>query len=383
MKRYTTPDVTDPELIRAAIDFAAKDKHNRPDVAVVLKDKERYCEALRDMIVNRSFTPSPCIVMEIIDGASKKKRKIYCPEFFPDQCFHHVMMQAAAPVIRKGMIVHSFASVPGRGPHFGKKFVRKWIDTDRKNTKYVAKLDIRKFYPSIPHDRMLEKIHRKFKDPTLLWMFDTFIQTHEDSPGRGLAIGYYPSQWLSNFYLQNLDHYIKETIGVKYYCRYMDDMVLFGANKKVLRQQLRSIMEFLAEEGLSVKGNWQIFRLDYVSRRDKRHHGRDLDFMGFRFFCDRTIIRRRNSLRIRRLARRIVKAGYASIHRAWSLLSSLGWIQHTDSWNFDRRCVSGILSIPRLKRAVSKYSKRIQKQKTQEESMYENCKQRQACRLCC
>ncbi len=369
MKRYKTENVACQDIIGRAIDFAAKNKHKRPDVANVLKDKEEYCKKLEEMIANRTFVPSPATKLRIIDGASRKVRIIYRPVFFPDQCFHHVMMQAAVPIIMKGMTAHTFASVPKRGPHYGKKFVRKWIDTDRKNTKYVCKLDIRKFYPSIPHDKLLEKIRRKFKDETLLWMLETFVNSHEDSPGRGLAIGFYPSQWLSNFYLQDFDHYVKEKLGIKYFCRYMDDIVFFGCNKKVMHKQLMEIIRFLRSEGLSVKANWQIFRFDYIRKKDGKRCGRDLDFMGFRFYRDKTIIRRRNSLRIRRTVKKAKKSGYISGRRASSIVSYLGWTKHTNSSNFINRYIRGVVSISACKKIATKYQKAMEADSIQKQRM--------------
>ena len=102
MKRYTTEDVTDESLIERAIDFAAKNKLTRKEVVKVLSNKDYYIKELKNIIINRSYVPSPVRKLEIIDGASKKKRTIYCPKFFPDQCFHHVMMMAAVPIIMKG-----------------------------------------------------------------------------------------------------------------------------------------------------------------------------------------------------------------------------------------------------------------------------------------
>lgn len=342
----------------SAIDFAAKDKTKRYDVAKVLANKRHYAEMLQEIIKERSYIPSPARKMVIIDGASKKKRIIYCPKFFPDQCFHHVMMLAAVPVIMKGMSPHCFASVPGRGSHYGKHFIRKWLDTDTKNTKYCGKLDIRKFYPSIPHDKLLEKLYSKFKDPTLLWMFEIVINSHEDSPGRGLAIGFYPSQWLSNFYLQGFDHFVKENLHVKYYGRYMDDIIFFGGNKKVVHEQMSSITEYLESQGLSVKGNWQVYRFDYIRKKDGRRCGRDLDFMGFRFFRDKTIIRRRNSLKIRRTANGLNKAPSISYRSASSMLSLMGWVKHTNSYRFRVKYIYGKIDMKSLKKIVSRYTKK-------------------------
>ena len=74
--------------------------------------------------------------------------------------------------------------------------------------------------------------------------------------------GNFTSQWFANFYLQDLDHFIKEKMKVKYYLRYMDDMVLFGRNKKELHKIKNLIDEFLKQEGLKLKENWQLFKVD-------------------------------------------------------------------------------------------------------------------------
>lgn len=74
--------------------------------------------------------------------------------------------------------------------------------------------------------------------------------------------GNFTSQWFANFYLQDLDHYIKEKLKVKYYLRYMDDMLLFGRNKKELHKCRELVDEYLHKEGLRLKENWQLFKTD-------------------------------------------------------------------------------------------------------------------------
>lgn len=60
-----------------------------------------------------------------------------------------------------------------------------------------------------------------------------------DDNANGVPLGFYTSQWLANWYLESLDHFIKETLHIKYYVRYMDDMALFGANKRELHMKIR------------------------------------------------------------------------------------------------------------------------------------------------
>ena len=54
------------------------------------------------------------------------------------------------------------------------------------------------------------------------------------------------------FYLNDLDHYIKEDLKIKYYIRYQDDFLLFHQSKQYLRECLIKIKEFLKKENLSL-----------------------------------------------------------------------------------------------------------------------------------
>ena len=69
----------------------------------------------------------------------------------------------------------------------------------------------------------------------------------------GISLGFYTSQWLSNWYLQGLDYYIKERLGAVHYMCYMDDMVIFGSNKKVLHRTRQAISDSSGTERYFVK----------------------------------------------------------------------------------------------------------------------------------
>ena len=84
---------------------------------------------------------------------------------------------------------------------------------------------------------------------------------------------------------------------VKYYLRYMDDMLLFHRNKKELKKIKNEIELKLKKEGLNLKENWQLFRVD----------SRPVDFIGYRYYRGYTTLRRGNFLRIKRRAKRIYK----------------------------------------------------------------------------
>ena len=136
------------------------------------------------------------------------------------------------------------------------------------------KLDIRRYFDSIDHGVMIRLLHRRFKDKPLLHLFAQLLATYHTDPGRGLPIGNLISQHLANFYLGHLDHWIKETLRVRCYLRYMDDFLLFAENRSQLKQQLASIHTFLDHHlKLHLKGNVQLNRCK---------HG--IPFLGFRVY---------------------------------------------------------------------------------------------------
>lgn len=194
-------------------------------------------------------------------------------------------------------------------------------------------MDIRHFFDSIPHDLLKAKLRKTVHDEKMLDLLFRIIDVTEI----GIPLGFYTSQWLSNWYLQGLDHYIKEKLHAVHYMRYMDDMVIFGSNKQVLHQMKQAISDYLkAELGLELKANWQVFRFSYIDR-EGNERGRDLDFMGFRFYRTRTILRKTIMYKAARKARKISKKEKATILDARQMLSYLGWIDCTDTYNMYRK----------------------------------------------
>lgn len=68
------------------------------------------------------------------------------------------------------------------------------------------------------------------------------------------------SQVLAIFYLNDLDHFVKEKLKVKYYVRYQDDGLLFHKSKKYLRYCLSEMEKFLANEKLCLNKKTRIYK---------------------------------------------------------------------------------------------------------------------------
>lgn len=217
-----------------------KHRHMSDDAAV---------EQSLDWIVN--YENAEHVPVYIYDGITRKERTIIVPTM-EELLVQHCIVNAMKPMFCKGMYEHSYASLPGRGAHKGKQVIEKWIRTDPKNCKYVLKMDIRHFFDSIPHDRLKAKLKKTVHDEKMLDLLFRIIDVTEV----GIPLGFYTSQWLSNWYLQGLDHFIKEQLCAVHYMRYMDDMVVFGSNKRVLHRMRQAISDYLEMElGLELKAN--------------------------------------------------------------------------------------------------------------------------------
>lgn len=302
------------------------------------------------------FAPTHHEPIEIYDGIRRKRRRIVVPTM-EEQVVHHMLVNVLKPMFMRGMYEHSYGSIPDRGAHMAKSRMERWIRHGGRDCKYVLKMDVRKFFDSVPHDKLKAMLERKVRDERLMGVIEAVIDSAPDVVG--IPIGFYTSQWFANFYLTGLDHHIKERLGAVRYMRYMDDMVVLGPNKRVLHRMRREIARYLEDElGLEMKGDWQVFRLDYV-RRDGTRVGRALDFMGFRFFRGRTTLRRTLMLRLTRKARRIARKPRKTVHDARQMLSYMGWLSATDTYGMYRIRVKPHVSFQQLRRKVGSYQRRM------------------------
>lgn len=337
--------------IKLAIHNYAKGKRKRREVRAYLADEEAAVEKLRG--IAEHYKNARHVPKEIYDGITRKKRTIIVPKAH-EQVVHHMIVNVLSPIIMHGMYEHSNGSIPGRGAHRGKKAIEHWLHHQTRNVKYCLKMDIRKFFDSIPHEILIAKLEKIIRDERFMALLREIISVTD----MGLPLGFYTSQWLANWYLQDLDHFIKEDLGAPHYMRYMDDMVIFGPNKKKLHRMREEIDAYLRGElGLELKDNWQVFRYSYKDEKGN-DCGRDLDFMGFRFFRNRTVLRRHIMLKASRKARRIGIKKKPTLFEIRQMLSYVGWIKHTRSHGFYLRWIRPFVNLKTLRNRLSRHDKR-------------------------
>jgi RNA-directed DNA polymerase len=336
-------NITKYDNIKTAVLKASLGKRDRKYIAKRLRDMDETVKGIMGMLEHQTYVPSPYNVKKILDGANQKERIIYKPRFFPDQIIHWALMLQLQEIIMRGMYQYCCGSVPGRGTSYGQKVLRKWLDGDFRGTKYCLKMDVSKFYPSIDTGALKQMFRDRIKDPQCLWLIDAIL----DSGDRGLPIGNYTSQWFSNFYLQGLDHFIKETLRAKYYIRYVDDLVILGSNKKILHKMRKEIEAYLNTICLAMNDNWQVFPV----------RSRAIDFLGLKFYQNRTTLRKRNSLRIRRRFNKIASKPCLSYTDACAVVSYWGWLKRSNSYRFYNEFLKNKVNINQARRRIKQHAK--------------------------
>lgn len=266
--------ICDMDNLRKAHKNAKRGKGWYAEVKRIEKDLDHYLRRLQENLIEHRYHTSDYETFVRKEGS--KEREIYKLPYYPDRICQWAILQVIEPYLLNSMTKDTYSAIPNRGiqpiinqlrgykkkiKKDGKVVAEKWIPSilvsDPEATKYCLKLDVRKYYPSIVHDVLKAKYRELFKDEELIWLMDEIIDSISTCPateenieilqrlgvavniiiddngrefvdGVGIPIGNYVSQYDGNFNLSVVDHWLKEVKGVKYYFRYMDDMVIFG-----------------------------------------------------------------------------------------------------------------------------------------------------------
>ena len=323
MKRtgYLYERICDLGNLRRAFEKAVQGKRKKRCVQRVITRRDELLLALRDDLLNERFVPAEPRRRTINEPASGKQRDIAMPRIFPDHVVHWAVCLALKDVFMKGMYARNVGCIPGRGCSAGISYVKRVLR--HRDARYILKIDLRKYFQHISHSKLKSLLRRKIKDVRALHLLDLII----DAGGEGLPLGFYSSQWLANFYLEEVDHYIKERLGVRYYVRNVDDMVMIDGSGAKLHRVLRSLRDFLKSEGygVEIKPDWQIWPVA----------SRPLDFLGFRFYAEapgepgKRLMRKRNFFRMSRRVSGVHKKGFCTERRARQITSNLGQLRQT------------------------------------------------------
>lgn len=363
--KYLYQKMLDEQVIRKAYKKLRKGKTKRKEIIYIDAHLDDEVRKMRQMIENTKppgvEVPHPELAYKPRKRTPKKIfehgkwRTIYMPEIH-EQWLHHIIVLVLEPIIMATAYPYSCGSFPGRGAHYGKKQIERWLK-DTKGTRCFAKIDIRHFYDNIRIDVLMKELAIRIKDDWFLYIIQLCLKGFK----KGIPLGFYISQWLANYILEPLDKMVTEKLGIKKFMRYMDDMPLFASSKKALHKAIVAIKQMLGQRfRLKLKRTYQVCKFYY--QKGKRIIGRPLDFMGFLFYRGKTIIRKNIMLSATRLAGKMNRAkeenrGYFQKHIE-AMLSYMGWFTCTDTYECYEQRIKPYVNIGRLKKIISKLKRR-------------------------
>ncbi|MGL6175112.1 MAG: reverse transcriptase domain-containing protein [Cellulosilyticaceae bacterium] len=319
---------------------ARKGKGWYKEVQMIDEEPEKYLLELQQMLINKTYKTSE--YESFIKNDKGKEREIFKLPYFPDRVCQWAILQVIEPYLMKNLTTDTYSAIPKRGIHLALNKLNKSLREDITGTQYCLKIDVRKYYPNINQQIMIQKYNRLFKDGDLLWLLEEIITSTES----GIPIGNYVSQWCGNLYLSDFDHWVKEDMKIKHYFRYMDDCVFLASSKEELHELRIKIENYLNDNlRLALKDNWQVFSVDI----------RGVDFVGYRCFRKYTLLRKSTYKNLRKKSnyiKRKLKVGGKMTYSEWCSMNSYkGWLKHGDCHNLEEKYIG------ELKKDLRKYYK--------------------------
>ncbi|MFH1885415.1 MAG: RNA-directed DNA polymerase [Pseudomonadota bacterium] len=278
--------ICDPNNLRLAFLRARRGKESRQEVLTFSRNLSCNLKNLRKTLLNETLEVGNYHYFTIRDP----KERTICAAAFPERVLHHAIMIPCDPVFERHQIFDSYATRRDKGTFAALERAKRFTRQDT----WFLKLDIKRYFDSVDHAILKEEILRLFKDERLLRLLGRIIDSYEKTPGKGIPIGNLTSQYFANHFLSIADHFIKETINVRKYIRYMDDMVLWGMNKEELLNRGQKLESFL-ENRLALA-----LRPQCMNRSET-----GVPFLGFRVFPDRTLLRPGSRWRFSRKMKRL------------------------------------------------------------------------------
>lgn len=241
---------------------AKKNKGNRERIQHFDADPLRHLATIQQRLRDRAYNFGPYKTFTV----REKKFRDVVDAPMKDRIVHWMLYQYLLPIWQPRFIHDTYGNLPNRGTHAA---VSRLADFCRSPASvWVLQIDISKYFYSIPHDRLKACARHYIGDHDLRQLIAALIDSwrtddrYNDlfpsesafrrTAAKGMPIGNLSSQLFANIYLNNFDHWVKETLRVRHYLRYVDDMVFLGESREALEEISAAVVARLTMEGLTV-----------------------------------------------------------------------------------------------------------------------------------
>jgi len=243
---------------------ALKSRKTKHEIYIFNQNLEKNLKNILSDLQNRIYTHWSYKYFSLCDS---KKRYISSP-IFRDHILHHMIYNICYDVLDKRMIYNSFATRKWKWLHQWLHYIVSKIKSQKNNQNlWYLKIDISKYFYSINHDVLKQKISKYIKNSDVLYAIQLVINSYQTSSlfdslfakqsdyrktkSKWVPIWALYSQLFANFYLSEIDRYIVQQIKPQIYARYMDDFV-FLDTKERLQQIKLSVIKKIEEHKLVV-----------------------------------------------------------------------------------------------------------------------------------
>lgn len=251
---------------------------------------------LESTLLDGSYCPKRHFEFWIHDP---KARLIQAP-CLEDRIVQHVVCNVLRMPVQHRLIEHTYSCLIGRGTHRCSEQFLRYLENPR--WRYALKLDISKFFYSIDHKCLIQELERIIGCQKTLELLKQFIRSNGDI--KGIPIGASTSQILANLALNPLDHYARRDLKLGTYLRYCDDMIALFETAEQATHAMAALREKAGELNLTLNSKSGV------------HYVPDgVDWVGYRHWPGKRLIRKRNLKRLRR------KAPECSLETAMAYLS--------------------------------------------------------------
>ena len=308
---------------------ACKCKNNWYELLKFNIDLETIISNILSSLKNETYKPSKYKTFNIYEP---KERLIKCLPYRDRVIQQWYIYEFIKPYILPRFINTTCACIDGKGTHYAVNLVQKYMRIMKRKylEYYILKLDIKKYFYNIDKDILYNIMCEYISDKLLLNLTYKFI--YDDGSDVGIPIGNYTSQYFDNIYLGKLDKYIKEELHIKYYVRYMDDLVMLVKTREECIIILEKIKVYL-KENLHLE-------LNDKSRYYPSKMG--VNFCGYRIFETHRLIKQRSKNSIKKKIKKYNDGKIDEKSFQLSLNSWLGHVRHANSYNLVNKYLSKI-----------------------------------------
>lgn len=236
---------------------------------------EPNLEALMRSLKDGSYRPQAIRRVWIPKPGSSEKRPLGIPTV-RDRLVQGALRNVLEPIFERDFAAHSYGFRPGRSTKDALRRVWELLETGHP---YVVEADLRSYYDTIPHEKLMARIAAKVSDGRVLDLVRAFLDQEVMSglehwtPEEGTPQGAVISPLLSNLYLDPLDHQMAEQ-GYEM-VRYADDFVILCRSREEAERALAAVESWTAEAGLQLHP-------DKTRIVDATQSG-GFDFLGYHF----------------------------------------------------------------------------------------------------